>query len=135
MASAQKTSTDFNDVKKTVENYFVGWENKDAELLTSIFHPDSKLKYINRAKHYQDVEIGNHIEEITAENTKFLPPHVRNLNTINIFSDGASAQVHLRFQSFEVMDFFSLLKVEGQWMIVNKVSVSKTLPTEVIEEH
>ncbi len=132
---AQTSDSTFEDVKITVNNYFVGWKNKDADLLRSIFHPESKLKYINRDSKYEHVEIEKHINDITAADNKFLPPHIRDFTTINVFGDGAYAQVHLRFRTFEVMDFFNLLRIEGVWKIVNKVSVSNVLPPEVTDKN
>ena len=130
---SQSTDDDYEVIRTTVNNYFIGWENNDSLLLHSIFHPNSKLKYLGRDKQYSEVEIGKHISEITAPDNKFLPPHIRTVGSINVFGDGGSAQVHLRFKQFEVMDFFNLLRIEGEWKIVNKVSVSKRLPEEVVE--
>lgn len=133
--SVKGQKQEYETVRNMVSNYFVGWETKDAVLLNSIFHQNCKVKYLNREKDYQEVLIGKHIEEITHPDNKFLPPHIRDVNAVNISGDAASALVNLRFRTFEVTDFFSLLRINNQWKIVNKVSVSKMLPKAIIDEN
>ncbi len=128
---SQNTDNDLDEIKNRVNDYFIGWEQKNVSLLNNIFHSEATLKYLDRNKEYAVVDIQQHIEDITNAEAKFLPAHVRSVNAVNIFKEGASVIVHLRFKSFEVTDFFQLMKINGQWKIINKMSVSSSLPDEL----
>ncbi len=130
-AFSQVESKDYEQVYKAVNSYFRGWEAKDKALLSNIFHPESQLKFVSKDKKYQSVKIDQHIIDITKAEAGFLPAHEKTVSNIHIFQEGASAIVHLRFKTFEVTDYFQLLKIEEVWKIVNKVSVSKVLSEEI----
>ncbi len=125
--SGQESTQQYASVHSTVENYFIGWKAKDVSLLKEIFHDSSTLKFIDRDSTYQNVPIQQHIKDITTQSASFLPPHHRDVINIHTFNNGASAVVKLSFNTFEVTDFFQLLKIGNQWKIVSKVSVSRPL--------
>lgn len=126
-AQSTTNSTDYKQIEEISSSYFEGWENKDAKLLNDIFHESARVQYLEKGA-YNEVAIEQHIDDITKPEAKFLPEHRRIVRSIVVGPGGATSIVSLVFKNFEVMDVFQLLKIDGEWRIVNKLSVSGSLP-------
>ena len=109
-------------IRQTVQYYFDGGKNRDSVALRKAFHPDARMLFAKDGK-LVVVPIGEYIARV-AEN-KLKPGEVdstkRRVTSVDVAGDAAIARLELERRDALVTDYMSLLKVDGRWVIVNKI--------------
>jgi hypothetical protein len=109
-------------IRRTVQYYFDGGKNRDSVTLRKAFHPDARMLFARDGK-LVVVPIGEYIARVAE--SKLKPGEVdstrRRVTAVDVAGDAALATVELERPDALVTDYMSLLKVEGRWMIVNKI--------------
>lgn len=110
-------------VRATVQKYIDGYGSGNVDLLKEVFHPDVVIKYADlRSGEYRTLNmdqlnkfIGN-VPETWSVDPKF--------HSLDIHGTIASAKISLAIQGGALTwtDYISLLKYDGKWMIVSKIS-------------
>lgn len=108
-------------VRDTVEDYLQGSYTGDVEKLRRAFHPKATV-IGNFGKNF----LYHTLEEFLAwmaESPKASEsdqPYDMTLVSIDITGDAAMAKVNDMFLGLRFTDYLSLVKVDGNWVIVNK---------------
>jgi len=114
-------------VRQTVQYYFDGGKNRDSVALRKAFHPDARMLFAKDGK-LVVVPIAEYIARV-AEN-KLKPGEVdstrRRVAEVDVAGDAALAKLELERPDAVITDYMSLLKVDGRWMIVNKIYARET---------
>jgi protease I len=109
-------------IRQTVQYYFDGGKNRDSVALRKAFHPDARMLFAKDGK-LVVVPIGEYIARV-AEN-KLKPGEVdstkRRVTSVDVAGDAAIARLELERRDALLTDYMSLLKVDGRWVIVNKI--------------
>jgi hypothetical protein len=109
-------------VRRAVQYYFDGGKNRDSVTLKKAFHPEARMLYARDGK-LVVVPIAEYITRVTSEPLK--PGEVdstkRRVTSVDVFGDAATARLELERPDMMITDYMSLLKVDGQWVIVNKI--------------
>lgn len=109
-------------IRQTVQYYFDGGRNRDSVALRKAFHPDARMLFAKEGK-LVVVPIGDYIARVTAE--KRNPGEVdstrRRVTSVDVAGDAAIARLELERPDALLTDYMSLLKVDGRWVIVNKI--------------
>jgi ketosteroid isomerase-like protein len=109
-------------IRQTVQHYFDGGKNRDSVALRKAFHPDARMLFAKDGK-LVVVPIGDYIARV-AEN-KLKPGEVdstkRRVTSVDVTGDAAIARLELERPDALLTDYMSLLKVDGRWLIVNKI--------------
>ena len=118
----QKQTTDYQLIEQTVNHYFNGMINHNAESFVKAFHPTATMKWndkefteVNAIKALSDYVNSN---ETVKTKAKILG--------ITVANDVANAQLELEYETFYFIDFMNLVKINGEWKIVNKIYTQKT---------
>lgn len=119
------------DVQKVIENYFDGYNRGDVELLKKTFHPDVLIKYI-------DLRSGEYTEFSMPAFNDFMSnlpkdwESVPKLYSIDVHGTAAQAKVSVTVYGGALtwVDYISLLKIDGTWMIVGKISHGDRKPRQ-----
>jgi hypothetical protein len=102
-----------------LENYFKAQATGQGEYIRKAFHPDAKLFFIREGKYTQLSS-----EEFAARfNGKPADDEARRKRTIEMLSitgNVAVAKLVLDYPTVKFTDYMSLLKIDGEWKIVNK---------------
>ena len=109
-------------VAAVLSNYFKGIFNGDTALLKSIFHPQALIAgdvkgqiYFKNLDQYLDgVENRKSPSELNE-------PFRMEILAIEIINSIAIAKVHVPIFDFNYYDLLSLNKINGEWIIVNKL--------------
>lgn len=112
-------SSDYAMVEKTIGNYLEGDTVKDFEILKQAFHSKATMKYVSSKSGYQEY---NALEVFASE--KGREPEKNRTNSIaymSITGKAAHAKLEITYPDRVVVDYVNLLKIEGQWKIVNKI--------------
>lgn len=118
-ATAAKPSADEDAIRQTVQLYFDG-----GEKLNQAFHTDARMLYVKEGK-FQVVPISAYIAKNIAWSAKpkdasYVEP-VKRIASIDVTGNAAVAKLEITKPGWATTDYMSLLKVDGQWVIVNKI--------------
>ena len=114
-------------IRQTVQYYFDGGKNRDSLTLRKAFHPDARMLFARDGK-LVVVPIGEYIARVGSEPLK--PGEVdsteRKVVSVDVVGDAAVAKLALKRPNAHLTDYMSLLKVDGRWLIVNKIFTRET---------
>jgi hypothetical protein len=106
-------------VRQTLDYYLQGHATGNGELFRKAFHPDAKLFWIRDGQ----FSTRTSAEFIAGASGKPAPDEAqrkRSIESVDITGNAAIAKIVLDYPSGRFTDYMSLLKVDGQWKIVNK---------------
>jgi Putative lumazine-binding len=116
-------------IRQTVQYYFDGGKNRDSLTLRKAFHPDARMLFAREGK-LVVVPIAEYITRVGSEQLK--PGEVdsteRKVVSVDVVGDAAVAKLELKRPNARLIDYMSLLKVDGRWQIVNKIFTRETRP-------
>jgi len=122
--SAQENTppTDRSLIEQTINNYFDGWLTGDSTLIGSAMHATCHLKFFPRG----EFGMRNRLEYLSG----FKPrPRLKDAEgriiSIDITRNAASAKVELEIPGRVFTDYFNMLRIEGRWWIMDKVSTNE----------
>jgi len=106
-------------IRDTVQLYIGRPGHDRASDLRAAFHPDAKLLFTND-NGYNQLPFPDWIARIEASNR---PPAERTetISSIDVAGNAAVARVDLGYADTHITDYLSLLKIDGEWKIVNKI--------------
>jgi Putative lumazine-binding len=114
-------------IRQTVQFYFDGGKNRDSLTLRKAFHPEARMLFARDGK-LVVVPIGEYITRVGSEALK--PGEVdsteRKVVSVDVVGDAAVAKLELKRPAAVLIDYMSLLKVDGRWLIVNKIFTRQT---------
>lgn len=114
-------------VRQAIESYFQGHATGNGEHHKKAFHPEAKLFWIRDGQFTQRTSA----EYIAGSSGKPAPDEAlrkRSITMIDITGNAAVAKVVLDYPQARFTDYMSLLKIEGEWKIVNKTFVVEPKP-------
>lgn len=110
--------TDYELVAQTVNYYLEGGNNNDYETLKKAFHETATMKYITN-EGYKEVNALEFFSGMDASKPK--PNRKTRIADITISGHAANARLEIEYETFSFVDFMNLLKIDGEWKIVNKI--------------
>jgi hypothetical protein len=118
-AQTAAQSAEREAVKVPLNNYLQAHATGKAEFVRKAFHPDAKLFW------YRDGKVMTRTAEEFASGFSGTPApdeaqRKRNIDTIDISGNAAIAKITLDYPAVTFTDYMSLLKIDGEWKIVNK---------------
>ena len=106
-------------VKIPLENYLKGHETGKAEYMSKAFHTDGKLMFIRDGK-FSTIDFSEYIGRQKGEPAKDEAERKRYIESIDISGNAAVGKIVLDYPTVRFVDYMSLLKIDGEWKIVNK---------------
>ena len=113
-------ATDIEVIQKTVQNYFDGHHHSDTEKLKKVYHPNSQvigyfdgsLTFASRDEYLESVKATPAPSESGEE-------FDMTIVSIDVTANEAVAKVAGLYLGRRFTDYLSLLKVDGNWVVVN----------------
>lgn len=102
-----------------LENYLKGHATGDGEYFKKAFHPESKLFWYRDGK----LMTRTSAEYIAGASGKPAPDEAtrkRWIESVKITGNAGIAVIVLDYPTTKFVDYMSLLKVDGEWKIINK---------------
>jgi len=117
---AAATDAEYQAVAATVKLYFQGHATGNGDFFRKAFHADAKLFWV------KDGAIAERTSAEFAAGASGKPAddeakRVRKIAMIDIADDAAIAKVELDYPDVSFVDYLSLLKLDGKWVVVNKI--------------
>jgi len=124
--AVQAQKSDHELVAQTVNYYLEGGTNNDFNSLKKAFHKDATMKFVGDDG-YKEVNA----LEFFGKGAKDKPGPKQNRKTyisqINISGTAANARLEIVYPEVTLIDFMNLLKIDGEWKIVNKIFYGRSL--------
>ena len=124
LSAATRESPDERAIRQHIERYyFEGVRNSDTALAHKSFHPSMPAMYFVREGHFAQRTIPDWLASIAERAPNPPKPDTahRKVVSVDISHDAAVAKLQIRYPDALVTDYMSLLKVDGQWVIVGKI--------------
>lgn len=119
--SAQTKTADEVAVMECLLDYMDGGTFGDTTRLFRAFHASASMKYVdNKTGQFKDVPIADFLNRARAGAGKTQERQCR-ITHYKVTGTAAQGAVVLEYDTFRFLDFFNLLKIDGQWKIVSKV--------------
>jgi hypothetical protein len=106
-------------VRVPLLNYIKGHETGNGEFMRKAFYSEGKLIFLRDGK-YSTVEFKDFIGRMRGTPAKDEGRRKRHIESIDIFGDAAVGKIVLDYPNSKIIDYMSLLKIDGEWKIVNK---------------
>lgn len=118
-AGAQQPAADAA-VRKPLELYLQGHATGDGELWKQAFHPSARIEGLRDGKlvsrtvtEFAAVAAGKPADDEAQRK--------RRIVSVDVTDDAAFAKIELDYPKVKFTDYFTLLKVDGEWKIMSKV--------------
>ena len=111
-------------VRQAIEHYFRGHATGQGEHFRKVFHPESKLFWIREGKFAQRTS-EEYIAGASGKPAADEAQRKRRIESVDITGNAAMVKVVLDYPRVRFTDYMSMLKVDGEWKIVNKTFVSE----------
>jgi hypothetical protein len=119
LASAGAAGAEDAAVRKTLELYFRGHATGDGEYFRKAFHPEAKLFAIRDGK-FWELPSADYIARASGKPAPDEASRKRTVESVDITGNVAVAKLVLDYPDARLTDYMTLLKVDGDWKIINK---------------
>jgi ABC-type glycerol-3-phosphate transport system substrate-binding protein len=114
------TDAERQAVAATVQLYFRGHATGNGEFFRQALHPEAKVMWV------KDGALAQRTSAEFAAGAKGSPAddearRSRKIVMIDIADDAAIAKVELAYPDATFIDYLSLLRVDGKWVVMNKI--------------
>lgn len=106
-------------VRQAIEHYFRGHATGQDEHFRKVFHPDAKLFAVRDGKFWQ-LTSEEYITRAPGKPPADEAQRKRTVESVDISGNAAIAKVVLEYPQTRFVDYMSMLKIDGEWRIVNK---------------
>jgi hypothetical protein len=106
-------------VRAAIDHYFLGHSTGVGDHHRKAFHPDAKLFFIREGK-FTSWTSEEYAGRASGKPAPDEAQRKRTIEMIDITGDAAIAKIRLEYPGVTFTDYMSLLKVDGEWKIVNK---------------
>jgi len=118
-------------VRIPLENYLKAHATGDGEYHKKAFHAEGNLVFIRDGK-FTTRSFAEYIAGSSGKPAADEDKRKRWIESIDVVGNAAFAKIILDYPTVKFTDYMSLLKINGEWKIVNKSfhSEPKTVPAE-----
>jgi hypothetical protein len=107
-------------VEATVQLYFQGHATGDGNYFRRAFHTDAYLFWVDKGA-LAKKSSGEFAAGATGKPADDEARRVRKILAVDISGTAAIAKVELSYPTVHFIDYLSLLKIDGKWMIIDKI--------------
>lgn len=118
--SAVAQTPEKDAVRVPLENYLKGHATGDGEYMRKAFHTEGNLVFIRDGK-FTTRSFADYIGGFTGKPAEDEAQRKRSIEAIDVAGNAASAKIILDYPTARLVDYMSLLKIDGEWKIVNKI--------------
>ena len=116
----QRSSSEDAAIRAAIENYFQGHATGDGAHFRKVFHPASKLFWMRDGK-FAERTSEEYIKGAPGKPAADEASRRRRIEWIDVTGSTAVVKITLDHPDVVLTDYMSMLKVDGEWKIVNKI--------------
>lgn len=107
-------------IRAAVDHYLQGHATGDGAHFEQVFHPESKLFWI-RGGVLNQRPSDEYIAGASGKPAADEAQRKRRIAMVDVTGTAAVVKVELDYPGAMITDYFSMLKVDGEWKILNKI--------------
>ncbi|MBX3563133.1 MAG: nuclear transport factor 2 family protein [Sphingomonas sp.] len=119
-APAFAQDQDIAGARVAVEHYLAGHATGSPAEFTAAFHPKAML-YWNRDGQLAERTSAEYIAGATGKPAADEAQRKRRIESLDVTGDAGMAKVVLEYPAVTFTDYLSLLRIDGEWKIINKI--------------
>jgi hypothetical protein len=116
---AQEAANDEAAVRAALQHYLLGHATGDGAHHEMVFHPEARLFWM-RDGALSTRTSAEYIAGASGQPAEDEDQRRREITMVDVTGDAAVAKVVLDYPNTLFTDYMSLLKIDGEWRIVNK---------------
>ena len=120
-------ASDKDAVMIPLENYLKGHATGDGEYMKKAFHTEGNLIFIRDGK-YTTRSFTDYIAGFTGKPPADEDKRKRRIGAVEVVGNAAIATIILDYPTVKFTDYMTLLKINGEWKIVNKSFFAEPKP-------
>ena len=118
-AEAQADGAEEKAARVPLENYLKGHQTGEAEYMKKAFYAEGKLIFIRDGK-YSTRTFDEYINGMSGKPAADEARRKRWIESIDVSGNAAVGKIILDYPTGRFVDYMTLLKIDGEWKIVNK---------------
>ncbi len=126
LANAQHSDKDA--VMVPLENYLKGHATGDGEFFKKAFYTEGSMMWVRDGK-YTTRSFAEYIAGATGKAPADEAQRKRRIGTVEVVGNAAVATIILDYPAVKFTDYMTLLKIGGEWKIVNKTFFAEPKPS------
>lgn len=126
--------SDIDAARVPLENYLKGHATGDAEFMKKAFHTEGNLIFIRDGK-YTTRSFADYIAGMSGKPAADEDKRKRWIESVHVVGNAAMAVIILDYPSVKFTDYMSLLKINGEWKIINKSFFAQPKPAIEIKKN
>lgn len=127
--SVSAQNSEEHAIRNALENYFRGHATGQGEHFRKIFHPDAKLFAVRDGKYWQ-LTSEEYIARASGKAATDEERRMRRIESVDITGNAAMAKIVLDYPQVKFTDYMSMLKIDGEWKIINKTFYAEPKPAK-----
>ena len=118
-ALAQTPADDEAGVRAALQHYLNGHATGDPEEFRKAFHPDARMTFVREGK-ITITPISEYIARATGKPAADEAKRARRITSVEVTGTAAVGRIELDYPSALLIDYMTLLKENGRWVIIAK---------------
>jgi hypothetical protein len=118
--SGVRISSEEEAIREAIGHYFEGHATGQGTHFSQVFHPESKLFWIDDEGRLSERTSAEYISRASGDPPEDEAERDRRIENIDVTGNAAVVKVILDYPGAEITDYMSMLKIDGRWWIVNK---------------
>lgn len=119
--SGARRADDEAAIRRTVELYFAGMMDANPELLRLAFHPEARLIGVNEEGGVWVIPVERWASSWEGREPRSPERYRNRIVSVDVYGTASSVKTQLEWPEVHYVDYLSLLEVDGEWKIVNKI--------------
>lgn len=124
MAFAAAQTSERDAARVPLENYIKGHATGDGEYMKKAFHTEGNLIFVRDGK-YTTRSFADYISGFTGKPAADESSRKRSIESVDVSGNAGVGKIILDYPTARLVDYMSLLKIDGEWKIVNKIFYSE----------
>ena len=113
-------SADEAAIRATIDHYFAAHATGDGSHLLKAFHPELKMMFVRDGKFMMKTR-DEFIAGFPGKPAEDEAQRKRTIEMIDVSGNAAIAKLRLDYPKVTFTDYFTLLKIDGEWKVMNKI--------------
>ncbi len=120
LGSARAENPEEAAIRQAIDHYFQGHATGQGDHFRKVFHPESKLFWIRDGK-FNTRTSEEYIARASGKPADDEARRKRRIANIDVTGNAAVVKIVLDYPTATLTDYMSMLKIDGEWKIVNKI--------------
>lgn len=119
-ASAPAAAGEEAAVRAALQHYLNGHATGRGEEFAAVMHPEMKMMFVRDGQFMQRTS-AEYIGGVSGRPAADEAQRRRWIESVDVTGNAAQAKIVLDYPTARLTDYMTLLKIDGQWKIVNKI--------------